>query len=109
MKAWVNILSLSRDAKPELLEHFVKSDTVDVFSSLDKKVIGKTIRYEVRDEVDLWAEIEVDDTAEPFQRAAGLIIKNPEGYRLAGVLVTNMSREKIVELSGSLDNLTSGQ
>lgn len=106
MKCWVNIMSLSEDSPPEILEHFQNSPPVQVFSSVDNRVIGKTIRYEIRNKIDLYAEFEIDDNASPFPRAAGLITKNPdESFSLRGVLATDLPREDIVSLGSKLDNM----
>lgn len=59
------------------------------------QVIGQTLKYEVRDEVDLWAEVELYGDYR-FKRAASILDHN---FNLHGVLTTNLPREDIRKLT----------
>jgi hypothetical protein len=98
MKLWINILSGNDGLVAQQLGRLSKSESVPVFSTIEKRVVGRTLTYEVRNEIDLWAEVEVEETAQPFERAAGLMVQQEDGLKLLGVLGTNLSREEIRSL-----------
>lgn len=95
MMLWINILSLNDPKMVPHLESLSKSPSVSVFSTEEGRVIGHTVRYEVRDAVDLWSEVELEDQSKPFERAAGVLAQQEDSFKLMSVLATNMSRDEI--------------
>lgn len=96
VRAWVNVASSGRELLPSDIQRLAASGEVEVFSTSSGKVIGKTLRYEVRDVEDLWAEVEVDDLS--FERAAAVVSRTEQGVVLHAVMVTNLPREAIRSL-----------
>jgi hypothetical protein len=98
MNLWLNCLS----ATPELLS-VLDPQPVAIFSTVDNRQVGRTIRYEVRNEIDLWALCEIDDTAQRFERAAGILAQGLRaGFqkpKLVSMLVTNLSRDELRNLN----------
>lgn len=101
MKLWINILSAGPQVPRSMLSRIAQGELVDVFSSVDKRVIGKVLRYEVRDDVDLWAEVDVEGST--FQRAAGVL--DVRDYKLKCILATNLNRDQIRSLSSKVPSL----
>jgi hypothetical protein len=104
---WINILSAS-DALPAsaLPALATTSGQVPVYSTADQKEIGRALRYEVRNDVDLWAEVEICEGATKFARAAGVLKKSddPGSFALVFVLATNLTREQLRNLNPSQGN-----
>lgn len=98
MNLWINCLSGNDPKTASRLGALSKSPPVDVYSTEDQRVVGHTIRYEIRNEIDLWAEIRIEDTAQRFKRAAGILASQEGEITLLAVLVTNLSREEIANL-----------
>lgn len=93
MRLWVNILSTSDAIRIDQITPLVKSKLVPVFSTVDKRFIGKTLQYEIRNVVDLWAELELDSASTNFERAAGLVLLVDGLPTLEGVIATNLPRD----------------
>lgn len=96
MKVWVNIVSVCEQVPKEALLKLAQEGPKPVYSSVGKKVIGRSLRYEIRNEVDLWAEIEVDPEDANFKRTAGIMDTQ---FNLHAVLATNLAREDIRKLT----------
>jgi hypothetical protein len=98
---WINILSAS-DALPAsaLPALATTSGQVPVYSTADQKEIGRALRYEVRNDVDLWAEVEICEGATKFARAAGIVTSSNgrESFELVFVLATNLTRDQLLKL-----------
>lgn len=102
MTVWVNILSACPECGPEALPDLARRMPpigVAVYSSVEGRFIGHSLRAEVRDGVDLWAELELTEH-EPFQRAAAVLHKSPDKpVEIIAVMATNLSRDQIVRLT----------
>lgn len=98
MKVWLNCLSGNDPRTAGALGRLSKSPSVDLYSTVDERIVGKTLSYEIRDEIDLWAWCEIDDTATRFERSAGLLALQNNELVLMAVLVTNLTREQLMSL-----------
>lgn len=94
---WINILSACEQVPQDVLPKIAQQGPKPIFLTTTEgpKIIGQALRYEVRDEVDLWAEVEIYDDCK-FKRAAGVLDHN---FNLQAVLATNLPREDIRKLS----------
>lgn len=96
MKVWVNIVSVCEQVPKEALLKLAQEGPKPVYSSVGHKVIGRSLRYEIRDEVDLWAEIELEPEDANFKRVAGVMDTQ---FNLHAVLATDLPREAIRKLT----------
>lgn len=106
LAVWVNILSACNACAESVLPMLAESTgRLSVFSSVDNRFIGYTLRLEVRDRVDLWAELDLDDGVTPFLRAAAVLKKSPGGpIEILCVLATDLPRDAIHRLAYDMSN-----
>lgn len=101
MKIWANILSACPQCAGETLPKLALSTrSVSVFSTVDNRFVGHTLRLEIRDAIDLWAELELDDNASRFRRAAAVLTReSPDSIQIVAVLATDLPRDAIRRLT----------
>lgn len=61
----------------------------------DARQVGTVLAFEVRDAVDLWAELEFYEPVPRFVRAYSLVAFEPGGTRVVAVVVTNLTQAEI--------------
>ena len=100
MTLWVNILSVCDECGASSLPDLAgRISQVEVFSTIEGRFIGHAVQAEVRDGVDLWAELELGEH-EPFQRAAAVLHQVPgESIEIIAIMATNLPRDAIVRLT----------